>query len=122
LSVAVWAGIAALGAVGAVLRVVLTSAVARRARGSLPIGTLAVNMAGALGLGLLVGLSPSSDVLRLVGTGLLASFTTFSTWMLEARRLAAEGRRGHTLALLLGSLVVGLVLYAAGHGAGAALS
>jgi fluoride exporter len=112
---ALWAGVALLGALGAVGRVVLAAGIARRAAGGLPVGTLAVNLAGALALGLLVGAGPSDDVGRLLGTGLLGAFTTFSTWMLEARMLVAGGRRSRAAALVAGSLVLGLAAFAAGR-------
>jgi CrcB protein len=118
MSAAIWVGMAALGAVGAVARVVVTGGVARRAGGALYLGTVAVNLAGAFALGLLVGLRPDDDVMRLVGTALLGSFTTFSAWMLEVQRLLEDGRRRELLALLAGSLVLGLIALAVGRAAG----
>jgi CrcB protein len=84
-------GIAVLGGVGALARFLLDGAVAERARGELPVGTLAVNVTGALALGLVAGAALHGDALRLVATGLLGSYTTFSTWMLESHRLGEDG-------------------------------
>jgi fluoride exporter len=121
-SPALWAGVALLGALGAVGRVVLSALIARRTAGALPVGTLAVNVAGALALGVLVGAEPSDDLRRLLGTGLLGAFTTFSTWMLEARLLFADGRRWRAAALVVGSLVLGLAAFAAGRALASAIA
>ncbi|MEA2474030.1 MAG: fluoride exporter [Thermoleophilaceae bacterium] len=80
-----------LGGVGALARFLLDGAVAGRLRRSFPYGTLAVNLSGALALGLLVGATADLDTTRLVGGGLLGAYTTFSTWALESHRLAEDG-------------------------------
>ncbi|MEA2496143.1 MAG: fluoride exporter, partial [Thermoleophilaceae bacterium] len=77
-------GIGALGGLGALLRFGVSLFVATHT-GRLWLGTLAVNLSGSFTLGLL---GPS----RLVGTGLLGAFTTFSAWMYETRVLS-EGKR-----------------------------
>ena len=94
MSLAVLAGVGLLGGVGALARLLLDRAVSLRVGGRLPWGTLAVNLTGALALGVLVGAAVSGDALRLAGTGLLGAYTTFSTWMLESHREAEEGRLG----------------------------
>ena len=53
MTVAVWAGVIVIGGVGAVLRFFVDRTVSGRADGSFPYGTLAVNLSGALLLGLL---------------------------------------------------------------------
>ena len=83
-------GIGLLGGVGAVARFLLDGAVTARAGAAFPWGTLAVNLSGAFALGLLVGVA--DDTYRLLGTGLLGAYTTFSTWMLESHRLGEDGR------------------------------
>ena len=40
---------------------------------------------------MLHGAGVTGDALLLAGTALLGSFTTFSTWMVQSERLAAEG-------------------------------
>lgn len=115
-----WAGMAALGALGAVLRVVGVARIGLRASGALYLGTLAVNVVGAFALGVLVGLRPDDDLLRLLGTGLLGSFTTWSALTLEVFRLFAAGRRWPAVVLLGGSLVLGLAALAAGRAVGGA--
>jgi len=57
--------------------------VSRAAAG--PQGTLAVNVAGSLLLGLFVGLSPA--LYALLGVGFCGAFTTYSTFAVEVVRL-----------------------------------
>lgn len=115
----VWVGVAALGAVGAVGRFAVTSYVTARSRSRFPLGTFAVNVTGAFALGLLTGLGVSGDALMVAGTGVLGSFTTFSTWMVEAERLAAAPDRGVMWLYLLGSMAAGLAAAGAGWALGA---
>lgn len=88
--------------------------------GHLPVTTLALNVVGALALGLLLGaLGEGRPRLRLaLGTGVLGGLTTHSTFILESHRLLTPGGDGgHPVlgtAYLVGSMVAGLV--AAGLG------
>jgi CrcB protein len=91
LSSGVLIGAAVLGGFGAVLRFALDSAVSARSSTSFPLGTLAVNLLGALVLGLLLGAGVTGEALKLLALGLLGGFTTFSTWMFETHRLAEDG-------------------------------
>ena len=118
----IWLGIALLGGVGALARVLLDARV-RAATGhpELPLGTLAVNVAGSFALGLLTGLAVTGDALLLAGTGFLGAFTTFSTWMVETERLAGRGRASLALAYVGLSLGLGLAACGAGWAIGAAL-
>ncbi|MEX2197020.1 MAG: fluoride efflux transporter CrcB [Thermoleophilaceae bacterium] len=80
-----------LGGLGAVARFLLDAFVSARAGAVFPAGTLVVNLTGAFVLGLLVGAALDGDALVLAGTGLIGSYTTFSTWMLESHRLGEDG-------------------------------
>ena len=121
MTAAVWIGVAALGGTGAVLRFELDGFVQRRAGVAFPLGTLVVNLSGSFALGLLTGLSITGDALLLLGTGLLGSFTTFSTWMLETERLGEEGEGRVALANLAVPLAGGLAAALLGWLLGAAL-
>jgi fluoride exporter len=46
-----------------------------------------VNLTGAAILGVLTGLALPPTAVLLAGTAAVGSYTTFSTWMLEAHRL-----------------------------------
>ena len=121
MSTAVLVGLGLVGGAGALGRFLLDSAVSRRAGSPFPLGTLAVNLTGALVLGVLAGAAVAGDALRLAGTGLLGAYTTFSTWALEAHRQAEDGRARGALLNLGGSLVLGLAVAWAGHRLGRAL-
>jgi CrcB protein len=110
-----WIGAAALGGAGALARFFVDGLIASRAGRPLPVGTFAVNITGALVLGLLVGAGLSDDALTLAGTAAIGSYTTFSTWMLETQRLAEEGETGNAAVNVLASLAVGLGALALGR-------
>lgn len=113
-----WAGVGLLGGIGAVARFVLSTAVARRSAGWFPTGTLVVNLSGSALLGFVAGLALHGDALTLVGGGLLGSYTTFSTWMLDSERLS-EHHNDRALAMnLIGSLLLGLAAVALGRALG----
>jgi fluoride exporter len=116
-----WLGVAGLGGLGAVARYGVSAAVARRAGHWFPWGTLAVNLSGTVVLGLVTGLALRGDALTLVGGGLLGSYTTFSTWMLDSEGLVAGGRARALAANLAGSLLLGLAAVALGRALGRAL-
>jgi CrcB protein len=115
MTVLVWLGAAALGGAGALLRFALDGIVAGRLGRDLPAGTFAVNVSGACVLGLVTGATLAGDALLLVGTALLGSYTTFSTWMLETQRLAEEGELAAAVANCVVSLAVGFAAVALGR-------
>ena len=103
-----WIGVGLLGGLGALMRFLLDGFVDELAGADFPWGTLAVNASGALVLGLLAGLAIHGNALVLAGGGLVGSYTTFSTWMLETDRLVEDGQvRAAVLNVGL-SLAVGL--------------
>jgi fluoride exporter len=120
-AVVAWAAAAILGGAGALLRFRLEALVELRGSGAFPLGTLVVNLLGAFLLGLLTGLSVGGDALLIVGTGLLGSFTTFSTVMLETDRLGEEGEGRIALMNIAVSFGCGLAAALAGWILGAAL-
>ncbi len=102
-------GLSVAGGLGALLRFHLT----RRSNW----GTLAVNLLGAIGVGLLLGggwvslAAPASNPLALfLGLGFLGALTTFSGWMLEVESLRRAGRWGLASLYLLGLPLAGVLL------------
>ena len=110
-----WAGVAVLGGAGAILRFLLDGLVSARSGRDLPFGTLAVNLSGALLLGLVTGIALTGDALVLVAGATLGSFTTFSTWMFESQRLTEEGEGRYAIVNVLISVAVGLGAIALGR-------
>lgn len=101
------------GAIGASLRHVVNLGSLRLAGPGFPWGTMAINIVGALLMGVFVGLlarrGGSSEALRLfVATGILGGFTTFSAFSLDFAVLWERGATlpamGYVLASVLGSL------------------
>ena len=87
--------------------------------GEFPWTILTVNVLGAALLGVLLALIlggawPRPYVREFLGVGVLGSFTTFSTWMLQTHDLVDGGRAGLAAAYVGTSLVVGLLAGIAG--------
>jgi CrcB protein len=121
MSAAVVLGLGLLGGAGAVGRFLLDGAVARRVGTAFPFGTLAVNLTGALALGVLAGAGVGGSAYRLWAAGLIGAFTTFSTWMLESHRLAEEGQARLGALNVAVSLVLGVLAVLLGRFLGGAL-
>ena len=88
----------------------------RRRAGVFPWGTLAVNLAGSLILGVILGAAHAlpEAVLTLLATGFCGALTTFSTFGYETMRLLEDGSVLEAGLNALGSLVAGVALAAAG--------
>jgi CrcB protein len=111
-------GIGVIGGLGALARFAVDGIVAQRAGRAFPYGTLVVNLLGAFGLGVLVGAAAGADADRLLGTGLIGAFTTFSTWVFESQRLGEDGRLRLGLLNFAVSLVLGVLAAWAGRHVG----
>jgi fluoride exporter len=111
----VWVGVVLAGGVGAVLRFLVDGAVGRRLAKSFPFGTLVVNISGATLLGFLGALALNRDAALLAGTAFVGSYTTFSTWMLEAHRLGEDGELWLGVLNIVLSLVAGVAAAALGR-------
>ena len=101
MSAPVWIAVALLGGAASLVRFLLDASLAERVAGPFPAGTLAVNLSGAVLLGLLAGVALHGAALTIVAGGGLGSYTTFSTWMFESHRLGEAGR-AHLLWLNIG--------------------
>jgi CrcB protein len=108
-----WGAIALGGAAGTLARAGLAEAWPVRA-GAWPWATFAANVGGTLLLGVVAGLTRRRPSLLapLVGTGFCGALTTFSTFQVEAIRLARADALALALAYVVASLVVGLATVA----------
>ncbi len=101
------------GALGSWLRYLVATEVTQRA-GVLGAGTFAVNLGGALVLGVVFGVIEVRfpETPRWVGSGIsigvLGGFTTFSSFALDAFQQVEDGRPGLAVAYVLGTVVLGL--------------
>jgi fluoride exporter len=121
MNVLVWAGVVLIGGAGSVVRFLADGAISSAADRDFPLGTLAVNISGAVILGLLTGLALGNTPALLAGTAAVGSYTTFSTWMLETQRLAEERQYRTAIANVAVSLVLGVAAAALGRLIGAHL-
>ncbi len=103
------------GALGAVLRHLVSVSLA--GRGRIPWGVLVVNVVGSFIAGLALGLPLDATAKLLVLTGFCGGLTTFSTLavdtiqlVLAGKHLAALASVGLTLALGIPAALVGLLL------------
>jgi fluoride exporter len=117
-----WLLVVAGAAVGAPLRYLTDRAVQRRHGTVFPWGTLTVNTAASLLLGLVAGAvsagAASPRVSLLVGTGLCGALSTYSAFGYETLRLATGGARLAAAANVTVSVLT--TFGAAGLGAAAA--
>ncbi len=117
-----WLWVALGGAAGALGRWSLSSAVHGALGAGWAWGTLSVNVLGCLGLGIVAvwaDAATSGEWIRSgLGIGFLGAFTTFSTFSLEAVRMAQDGEGGRAAAYVLASVVIGGLAVLAGMALG----
>ena len=109
-----WAGVAFCGALGAVARFRVDSAISARLPSDFPAGTLAVNLTGSFALGVLVGASASHRLTLLLGVGFMGGYTTFSTFQIETFEFARDGHVALAIGYPAASIVAGMTLAVAG--------
>ncbi len=102
--------VAAGGAVGAVGRYLVVSAVGHIFGTGFPLGTIVVNVVGSFVLGALIEAlalvwSPSPELRAMVVVGVLGAFTTFSTFSMDVVLLYERGALGQ-VALYIGASVI----------------
>ena len=102
------------GAIGAVLRYASVAAVMRWAGPGFPYGTLTVNVAGSLAMGVLAvwllerGAGGWERLAPFLITGLLGGFTTFSAFSLDALYLLEKGRMAAAAGYVGGSVLLSI--------------
>lgn len=102
-------------AVGAILRYDGTKLIKKHWQTTFPWATLAINVLGALLLGLVAATyTTAGSGYALLGTGLCGGFTTFSTMSFETAKLLQNKRWGLAISYLLISTVAGLAAVALG--------
>lgn len=86
------------GALGSLLRYLISLGIAVRFGDAFPWGTLLVNVAGSLGIGLFAGMTTDGGVLLVpplvrvfVMVGIFGGFTTFSSFSLQTLNLVQDG-------------------------------
>ncbi len=111
--------VAAGGALGAGMRHLVNGWALRALGPNVPFGTVVVNSAGSLLMGLLIGalarIDGVSSATRLfLATGVLGGFTTFSAFSLDAVTLYERGAIGAAFVYVAASVVVSIAALFAG--------
>lgn len=121
MSAPAWVAVGLLGGTAAAARFLIDAAVTARTDHPFPLGILAINIGGALALGLVAGAALEGQALVIVAGGGIGSFTTFSTWILDSHRLAEAGH-SHLVWLNIGlSLLAGFAAVVLGNWLGGLL-
>jgi CrcB protein len=116
------------GGLGASMRHLVNLGAARLFGISFPWGTMGINIAGSLAMGLLVAwlvarYAGADQNLRLfLATGILGGFTTFSAFSLDAVALWERGSQGAAAFYVAGSVVLSLAALIGGLALGRALA
>jgi CrcB protein len=107
-----WLMVIVGAALGAPLRYLTDRAIQTRHDTVFPWGTFSVNMAACAGLGLLAGAANATDVpsalQSLIGPGLCATLSTYSTFSFETLRLFETGSKLFAAANIIVSVCAGL--------------
>ncbi|HEX5181966.1 MAG TPA: fluoride efflux transporter CrcB [Allosphingosinicella sp.] len=109
------------GAAGAGLRYEVGRLTLRHFGPGFPWGTLTVNLAGGLAMGLLVGAltgigMTSRPAWLLLGVGLLGGFTTFSSFSFDMFAMIERGQAWLAIGYAFLSVLGALLLFVAGWG------
>ena len=106
------------GAVGALLRYLISGATYKLMGSGFPWGTLTVNLSGSFLIGMFTELFDSlivqSELRVFILIGLLGSFTTFSTFSLESLKLIQDGQIKFAVFNILINNITGIILVIAG--------
>lgn len=104
------------GFVGAVIRYGLSTKLNQQRK--IPRGTLLVNLAGALLIGVVFGLDLSRALTFLLASGLAGALTTFSTLTKELLELWQDGEKKRAVGYFLLTYVGGIGLVVVGYWVG----
>ena len=105
---------------GGILRYLVSKLSDSVTDGRFPLGTLAVNLAGCLIIGILSALAEqggiaNANVRLFLTVGICGGFTTFSTFMNESFQMVRDERYAILLAYMAASIFGGFLLVFAGY-------
>lgn len=110
-----WIAVGLLGGLAAGARYLLDTAISRRSGSPFPFGIFAVNLLGAFLIGVVSGSALDGQAQVIVAGGVIGSFTTFSTWILDSH-LLASANLAHLVGLNIAiPLVTGFAAVALGQ-------
>lgn len=102
------------GALGSLSRYTIGRMISVRTRSSFPLGTLVINVTGAILLGIVSSMGLSGNHYALLGDGFLGAYTTFSTFMYEGFHLFQDNEKLNASVYIIGSFVLGILGFMAG--------
>jgi len=98
---------------GGISRYLISVFIQNRVLSSFPFGTLSVNVAGCLLIGIVFGLADRGNLTQewrlFLATGILGGFTTFSAFSNETVGMLRDGQFGYASAYVAGSVILGLL-------------
>ncbi len=103
----------AAGSIGTLARYLLSGWAQRLYGGELPVGTLAVNLVGCLGFGLIWAMAEDRMVISgetrfIILTGFMGAFTTFSSFAFETSALLRDAQWLWAVANIVAQNVLGI--------------
>lgn len=110
-----WLMVIAGALIGAPLRYLIDRTIQKRHASLFPWGTLTVNLIACAALGFLTGAAVPPDLQHLIGPGLCATLSTYSTYSFETLRLLESGQRRLAAANVIGSVFAGIAFAALGN-------
>jgi CrcB protein len=117
------------GALGSMARFGCSSLIAERFGETFPFGTLVINVAGSLVIGVFAAVTgpdgrvmAPGDMRAFVMVGLCGGYTTFSSFSLQTLNLVQDGQYLRAGLNVVGSVVLCLGAVWLGHAAGAAMN
>jgi fluoride exporter len=110
------------GVLGSLARFSIGQILGKRTGSYLPLGTFAVNISGALLLGIFISSGCSHNAALFFAEGFLGAFTTFSTFMFESFTLIKNNKKRNAWVYMAASLGLGLAGFTLGIGIGSLLT
>ena len=99
------------GVFGSLARFSLGKFISKGYNSTFPIGTIIINITGAILLGILSSIEASRNLYLFFGDGFLGAYTTFSTFMYEGFNLFQENAKLNAFIYILMSVILGVLGY-----------
>lgn len=104
------------GVLGSITRYLLSKLISEKCDSIIPMGTMSINITGALLLGIVSSLYTGGNLYLLLAEGYLGAYTTFSTFMYEGFNLFQENEKINAAVYILGTLFLGIIGFMIGMG------
>src|SRR5580704_3740356 len=98
------------GAIGSILRYLVSTLIHNKFLSTFPFGTLVVNVTGCFLIGVVYAFAEKNSISPewrfFLATGICGGYTTFSTFSLESFSLVRDGHMVYALTYIAGSVVL----------------